>query len=101
MGWAAEDADGCRAHLEARLLPTVEPQGGQMVDANKAARRAAQDPAWRARYERSLARCEAKLTEDNAIEEGWHDFAYVEDGPTPDWVRSLGDEDPDPDSMVA
>ena len=70
-------------------------------DADEAAMKAARDSAWRLRFERSLARFEAELAEENAIEEGWHEFAYVEDGPTPDWVRSLGDEDPDPDSMVA
>ena len=72
-----------------------------MRDADKAAKKAAKDPAWRARFEKTLARQRAKLEQDHAIREGWHDFAYVEDGPTPDWVRSLGDEDPDPDSMVA
>ena len=41
------------------------------------------------------------MAEEDACEESWHDFAYLEDGPTPDWVRSLGNEDPDPDSMVA
>ena len=73
----------------------------RIKDADKAAKKAARDPSWRARFERSLARFEAELVEENAIEEGWHEFAYEEDGPTPDWVRSLGDEDPDPDAMVA
>ena len=71
------------------------------VDADKAAKKAAEDPAWRARFERSLARYEAELERDHVIDEGWHAFAYVEDGPTPDWVRSMGDEDPEPDSMMA
>ena len=72
----------------------------RMADADKAAHKVAKDPAWKVRFEESLARYEARLAEENAIEEGWHNFAYVEDGPTPDWVKSMGNEDPDPDSMM-
>ena len=64
-----------------------------MVDADKAARRAAHDPAWRARFERRLAYYEAELVRDNVVEEGWHDDAYVNDGPTPDWVKTWGNKD--------
>ena len=73
----------------------------EMREADRMGRKAAEDSGWRVRFEQSLARHEARLAEENVVEEGWHSFAYVEDGPTPDWVKSLGDEDPDPDSMVA
>ena len=53
-----------------------------------------QDPAWKARYDRRVAKYEAEMDEDNAIEENWHNFAYEDDGATPDWVKALGDEDP-------
>ena len=72
----------------------------RMADADKAARKAAKDPTWRVRFEESLTRYEARLAEENAIKEGWHNFAYAEDGPTPDWVKSMGNKDPDPDSMM-
>ena len=56
-------------------------------------RKRLQDPTWKARYEEGTTAYEAEMAEDDAIEESWHDDAYINDGPTPDWVRSLGDED--------
>ena len=69
-------------------------------DADKAAKKAAYDTAWRLRFEESLSKYEKELAEENAIEEEWHNSIYEGDGPTPDWVRSLGDEDPDPNPMA-
>ena len=93
-----------RAVAERRWKRDSALRWNQMIDRNKdadeAAKKAARDTAWRLRFEKSLSKYEKKLAEENAIEEGWHNFAYKEDGPTPDWVRSLGDEDPDPDSMM-
>ena len=56
-------------------------------------RKRLQNPAWKARYEEGLAAYEAEMAEDDAIEESWYGNAYVNDGPTPDWVRTLGDEE--------
>ena len=52
-----------------------------------------QDPTWKARYEEGLAAYETEMAEDDAIEESWYEDAYVDDGSTPDWVKTLGDEE--------
>ena len=57
-------------------------------------KRMSKDPACKARIEERIARYEARMEEETEIEESWHNSAYIDEGPTPDWVMSLADEDP-------
>ena len=65
----------------------------KMREKDRIARRS-RDLAWKARHEAREARYAVEMDEDTEIEASWHNFAYMDDGPTPDWVKTLGDEDP-------
>ena len=37
---------------------------------------------------------EKEMNEESEVEDSWMDFAYVEEGRTPEWVKSMANEDP-------
>ena len=52
------------------------------------------DPGWGVINDTKWIMYEKEMNEESEIEDSWMDFAYVEEGKTPEWVKSMANEDP-------